>query len=224
MSEARVASVVLVDDHEIVRDGLREVLERTGEFTVVGEASDGVEAVEVSAAHRPDVIVMDLIMPVKGGVDACREIIEQAPETRVLVLTMSNEQDAVVEALAAGAMGFLQKTHGRATFLDAVRDVAAGEYRIPGDVLRRVLSGIRNGPQPVAGPELAELTNRDQEILTLFVRGRSYSEIAQERGLRPVTVRNAIYNIQRKLGLANKRELVVWGVRQGLLDEAADAS
>ena len=224
MADAAAASVVLVDDHKIVRDGLREALESTGEFLVVGEASDGLEAVDVAVAHRPDVIVMDLFMPLKGGVDACREIMDQIPETRVLVLTMSNEQDAVVEALAAGAVGFLQKTHGRETFLDVIRDVVGGEYRIPGEALRRVLAGIRHAPQPEDGPPLEDLTDREREMLTLFVRGRSYSDIAEARGLQPVTVRNAIYNIQRRLDFANKQELVVWGVRHGLLDDVLDNS
>ena len=224
MPDAQPTSVMLVDDHEIVRDGLREVLERTGEFQVVGEASDGAEALEVAVSQRPDVIVMDLIMPVKGGVDACREIMELLPGTKVLVLTMSNEQDAVVEALAAGATGFLQKTHGRATFLNTIRDVVAGEYRIPSDALRRVLAGIRHAPQPVQGPELEELTARERELLSLFVQGRSYAEIAEIRGLQAVTVRNAIYGIQRKLEFSNKQELVVWAVRHGLLGEVPDPS
>ena len=225
MPEVQPATVMLVDDHEIVRDGLREVLERTGEFEVVGEASDGVEAVDVAVSQRPDVIVMDLIMPVKGGVDACREIMERVPETKVLVLTMSNEQDAVLESLAAGATGYLQKTHGRAVFLDTIRDVAAGEYRIPSDSLRRVLAGIRNAPPPVVqGPALEELSARERGMLSLFVQGRTYAEIAEIRGLQAVTVRNAIYGIQRKLEFSNKQELVVWAVRQGLLGDAPEVS
>ena len=177
-------------------------------------------AVAMAQSQRPDVIVMDLFMPVKNGFDACREILEHLPDAKVLVLTVSNEQDAVIQCIAAGATGFLQKTHGRETFLATIRDVAAGEYRIPGDALRRVLAGIRQTSRPTHGPALDRITDRERKMLSLFVQGRSYAEIAAVRGLQPLTVRNAIYGIQRKLEFANKQELVVWAVRHGLLDDA----
>ncbi len=222
MGDSHITRVMLVDDHEIVRDGLREALERSGEFAVVAEAADGETAVAMAQVQQPDVIVMDLFMPVKNGFDACREIMDCLPDAKVLVLTMSNEQDAVIQCIAAGAIGFLQKTHGRATFLNTIRDVAAGEYRIPSGALRRVLAGIRQAPQSLQGPGIDEITPRERGMLALFVRGRSYAEIAAARGVQPLTTRNAIYGIQRKLEFANKQELVVWAVRHGLLDEAAN--
>ena len=115
-----------------------------------GQAADGQVAVEMASELHPDVVVMDLIMPVKNGIDSCREIMDELPGTRVLVLTMSTEQDAVVDSLAAGATGYLQKVCGRQEFLTAVRDVAAGQYRIPNDAMRRVLAGAgRFGSQAV---------------------------------------------------------------------------
>ena len=224
MSGSPTVKVMLVDDHEIVREGLQQVLESTGEFEVVGQAADGQMAVEMASDIQPDVVVMDLFMPVKGGIDACRELMEELPGIRVLVLTMSTEQDAVVDSLAAGATGYLQKVCGRAEFLAAMRDVAAGEYRIPSDAMRRVLSGIRSAPRPSGGPAVESLSDRERELLTLFAGGRSYAEIGEARGIRPITARNGIYNIQRKLEFSNKQELVVWAVQNGLVDAGSEAS
>ena len=209
---------MLVDDHKIVLDGLREVLEQSGEFDVVGQAGDGAEAVGAAQQLKPDVIIMDVIMPVKNGIDACREISEILPDTKVLVLTASTEDDAVMEAAAAGATGYLQKFHGKDKLLQTLRDVAEGEYRIPAAVMKRVFDGIRHAEQQRKTWELGRLTAREREILTLFAQGLSYSEIAGARGNQPVTIRNAIYGIQDKLGIETKRGMVIWAVRNGLLD------
>ena len=143
MTPSKQSRVMLVDDHEIMRDGLREVLERSGNFEVVGQAGDGASAVNIALKLKPDVIVMDVMMPLKNGIDACREITELLPDTKVLILTASAEEDAVMEAVAAGATGFLQKYSGKEKLLDTVREVADGEYRIPSSVLRSVFAGIR---------------------------------------------------------------------------------
>ncbi len=210
--------VMLVDDHEIMRDGLREVLRRAGDFEVVGEAQDGDAAVRIARDLKPEVIVMDVMMPLKNGIDACREITETLPDTRVLILTAATEEDAALEAVAAGAAGYLQKYSGKKELLSAVRDVAAGEHRVPASVLGRVFAEIRASAQRRRPPEFGRLTGREREILTLFAQGLSYAKIAESRGNQPVTVRNAIYGIQDKLGIETKQELVVWAVRNGLLD------
>ena len=218
MAPNRQIRVMLVDDHEIMRDGLREVLKRAGDYEVVGQAEDGAAAVRVAQSLRPDVIIMDVMMPIKNGIDACREITEVLPDTKVLMLTAASEEDAVMEAVAAGATGYLQKYSGKEDLLRTVRDVAEGEYRIPGDVIRRVFAGFRAAaPQPTH--ELNRLTAREREILTLFARGLSYAEIAEARGNQPVTIRNGVYGIQDKLKIETKQELVVWAVRNGLLDD-----
>ena len=209
--------VLLVDDHEIMRDGLREVLERSGAFEVVGEAGDGETAVRVAQSVEPDVVIMDVMMPVKNGIDACRDITESLPDTRVLILTAASEEDAVMEALTAGAVGYLQKYSGKGDLLRTVRDVAKGDYRIPADAIRRAFSGVRTAEQQRTD-ELNRLTEREREILTLFAGGQSYAKIAEARGNQPLTIRNAIYGIQNKLGIETKQELVVWAVRSGLLD------
>ena len=218
MDVTKKPRVMLVDDHEIVLDGLREVLERSGEFDVVGQAGDGAAAVKVAQQLRPDVIIMDVIMPLKNGIEASREISEILPDTRVLVLTASTEDDAVMEAVAAGATGYLHKFYGKEKLLQTVRDVAEGEYRLPAGVLKRVFDGIRHEEEQRRTRELRRLTDREREILTLFSQGLSYSEIAKVRGNQPVTIRNAIYGIQDKLGIDTKRGMVIWAVRNGLLD------
>lgn len=209
---------MIVDDHSIMRDGLQEMLERSQDFQVVGQARDGREAVEVAQRLNPDIIIMDVIMPVKNGVDACREIMAVVPETRVLVLTASTNDQTVIDAIAAGATGYLQKFTGKDELLATIRDVADGEFRVPGDVVRRAFAGNRYDSGNEETPELARLTEREQAILKLFAEGMSYAEIAEARGNRPLTIRNAIYGIRDKLGARSSQEMVVWAVRNGLLD------
>ena len=171
MSSGERTRVMIVDDHAIVRVGLKQVLEQTGEFEVVGQAADGEEAVLVAAEVSPEVVVMDVMMPKKDGVEACREIMESAPETRVVMLTASTEEDAVVEALAAGATGYLQKETGRDRLLSAVRDVAMGELRVPAEVVTRVFAAIRRGAKMGDAADRAGLTQREREILHLLRQG-----------------------------------------------------
>ena len=211
--------VMIVDDHSVLRVGLKQVLEQTGEFEVVGQAADGEEAVRVAAEVSPDVVVMDVMMPNMDGVAACREIMARAPETRVVMLTASTEEDAVVEAVAAGVTGYLQKETGLDRLLSAVRAVAEGELRVPPEVVTRVFAGLRGGTGQEDAAHRAGLTKREREILICFSMGMSYARIAEERGVQPVTVRNAIYGIQGKLQLGTMQEMVLWTARNGLLDD-----
>ena len=199
-----------------MREGLKVMLEQSGEFEVVGEARDGVAAVKAASELSPDVIVMDVMMPNKDGVEACREIMESAPDARVIMLTASTDEDALIEAVAAGATAYLQKVSGMARLLSTLKIVAGGEMPIPADVVRRVFAGIRDGAEP--RKEQERLTPREREILALFSQGMSYAAIADERRVSPSTVRNAIYSIQGKLAAGTKQEIVVWAVRNGLLD------
>ena len=220
MTEKDSVRVMLVDDHQIMLDGLRKLLESAGDFEIVGETRDGDEAIVMASDLKPDVIIMDVIMPGKDGIDACREIMEVVPEARVLILTASNEDEAVIDAISAGATGYLRKLSGSGKLLDTIRDVADGEYRIPQEVMRRVFAGIRTAPRLVDTPALARLTEREKQILKLFAWGSSYADIARMRGNQTVTIRNAVYGIQSKLGVRSKQEIVLWAARNGLLNEA----
>ena len=218
-TEGRVR-VMVVDDHPVMRSGLRDVLEASGRFEVVGQAGDGEEAVRTAPELNPQVIVMDVIMPNKNGIDACREIMELLPDTRVMMLTASTEEDAVIEAIAAGATGYLQKYSPAEELVGAVLDVAEGRLRIPDKVVREVFALLRSGGLS-ARRGSNRLTALERDTLILFASGRSYVEIAQERGNSTVTVRNTLYRVQDKLGIATKQELVIWAVRNGLVDEVA---
>ena len=210
--------VLLVDDHPVMRDGLQQLLERTGEFEVVGHAGDGEEAERMAKELVPDLVIMDVLMPRKDGIEACREIIDALPDANVLMLTASTERDAVIEAVAAGATGYVQKLSGTEHLLATVRDVANGEYRIPREIRRRVFRRLHNIPGQDDLPDRNRLTSREKEILVQFAKGMSYSAIADSRGNRSVTIRNTIYGIQNKLGFDSKQEIVVWAVRNGLVD------
>ena len=210
---------MVVDDHPIMRSGLRDALEASGRFEVVGQAGDGEEAVRTVVGLEPDVIVMDVLMPRKDGIDACREIMDLLPGTRVLMLTASTEMDAVIEAFAAGATGYLQKYSQPDELVETVLDVAEGRLRIPNQAVRQVFAMIRGERQLASRQASDQLTTLERETLTLFASGRSYAQIAKARGKSTVTVRNTLYRIQAKLGIETKQELVIWAVRNGLLDD-----
>ena len=222
MSTDERIRVMVVDDHEIVRVGLKQVLDLSGEFEVVGQAADGEEAVRVAAEVSPDLVLMDVIMPRKDGVEACREIMASSSEVRVVMLTASNAEDAVVESVAAGASGYLLKETDMEQLLSALRSAAVGDFRLPPEMVRRAFTAIRGDGSAGDAAAEAGLTEREREILVQFARGLTYAQIAEARGIRPVTVRNAVYGIQGKLGLEKVHGLVLWAVRNGLLDNHAD--
>ena len=218
-TETRI-KVMIVDDHAIVREGIAEVLEQSGEYEVVGQAGDGEEAVVKAQKLKPDVVIMDIVMPSKDGIDACREISSALPETRVMMLTASNRDSAIVQAVNAGATGYLQKFSGKEMLLSTVREVAGGEFRLQGDAARRLVAGMSGEPGPIPPNEADRLTERERDLLRMFARGMSYAEIAEARGNKnPMTVRNAVYAIRRKLGVGTRQEMGVWAARSGLLDD-----
>ena len=221
MTSTNRIRVVLADHHQIVRVGLQEMLEGTGEFEVVGHAGDGEDTVRVSLELTPDVVVMDVLLPNKDGIETCREIKRALPETQVLILTASTAENDALDAVIAGASGYLPKDSDKERLLATVRDVAEGEFRIPGNVIRNLLSG-RHASLRSTSADAVRLTARQREILTLFAQGLSYAQIAEVRGKRPLTIRNSIYGIQRKLQAKSKQEMVVWAVRNGLLDDVPE--
>ena len=214
--------VMLVDDHSIMRDLLRDALEETGEYRVVAQAADGQEALRLAGEAVPDVVVMDVIMPVMDGIDACREITELLPDTKVLMLTASNEQDAIVRSIAAGATGYLQKYSGKEQLLATLREVAEGEFRIPGNAARRLARAVRGPLGDASAERLDSLTDREVEILKLFAGGLSYQEIGDVREISALTVRNAVSGVQKKLGFRTRQQMVVWAIRAGVVDNGGE--
>ena len=219
MREKGLVKAMVVDDHPIMRSGLRNALEDSGLFQVVGMAGDGVEAVAAARELKPEVIVMDVIMPEKDGIDACREIMELLPDTRILMLTASTEEDAVVQAVAAGATGYLQKYSPPEELVTTLLDVAQDRLRIPEPAIKKVFAMIRGERGETTREQAPTLTALERETLTMFASGRSYAQIARERGISTVTVRNTLYRIQDKLGIVTKQQLVIWAVRNGMVDD-----
>ncbi len=219
MSETDRIRVLLADHHQLLRDGLQEVLEGAGQFEVVGQAGNGHEALEAALRLRPGVVAMDAELPVRNGIDTCRDIKESLPETNILILAGSADGELALESVMAGAIGFLPKYSSKERFLDTVGDVSRGEYRIPGELIRKLVGGFGSRVRNGSALGTVKLNQRQREILTLFAQGMSYTQIADVRGKRPLTIRNSIYGIQRKLQVGSKQEMVVWAVRNGLLDD-----
>ncbi len=219
MPENGVIRVMVVDDHPVVREGIRRSLQHFAEFDVVGVAGSGEEAVRLASQVAPDVIIMDVIMPGMGGVDACREIIHLMPGVGVLMLTASTAPAAVIEGVAAGASGYLLKDSGVKQLVGTIREVAEGRVNLTADALRQAAMLIRKDPAGAGfrGPDL--LTTRETELLRLFCRGLSYAQISAATEVGQSTVRNTLDRVQHKAGASSKTEMVIWAVRAGLLDD-----
>ena len=218
MPENGPIRVMVVDDHPVVREGIRRLLQHFPEFDVVGVAGDGEEAIRLASEVAPDVIIMDVVMPGKGGVDACREIMDLMPDIGILMLTASTAPDAVIEGIAAGASGYLLKDSGVEQLVGTIQEIAEGRVSLTADALKRAAMLMRKDPaaQGLRGPDL--LTARETELLRLFCRGLSYAQIADAAEIGQSTVRNTLDRVQHKAGAGSKTEMVVWAVRVGLLD------
>ena len=208
--------VLLVDDHDLFRTGLRTLLEEQG-VTVVGEASGGDEAVELVKKEIPDVVLMDLNMPGKGGVEATREIAACAPLTRVVVLSISDQDSDVMDAVLAGACGYLLKDSSIQELMRGIAAASAGESLISPSIAAKVLQRLRAAsPDAQAETLVAELSDRELEVLKLIANGKDNSEIARELFISSKTVKNHISNILLKLSIENRIQAAVYAVRSGL--------
>jgi DNA-binding NarL/FixJ family response regulator len=215
-SRADGARVLLVDDHDLFRTGLRTLLEEQG-VTVVGEASGGEEAVELVKKEVPDVVLMDLNMPGKGGVEATRDIAACAPLTRVVVLSISDQDSDVMDAVLAGACGYLLKDSSIQELLRGIEAAAEGESLISPSIAAKVLQRLRAAsPDTQAETLVAELSDRELEVLKLIANGKDNSEIARELFISAKTVKNHISNILLKLSIENRIQAAVYAVRSGL--------
>jgi DNA-binding NarL/FixJ family response regulator len=214
--------VLLADDQALVRDGFRSIIEREDDLVVVAEAGDGAEAVAAARRTRPDVVLMDLRMPRLGGLDATRQLLGQPGPPRVLVLTTYDTDENVVEALRAGASGFLLKDIRAAQLLHAVRTVAAGDELFAPAILRRLVSSYVEAHRPSASATRLEiLSPREREVSTLIARGMSNAEIAEELVLSEATVKTHVNRILGKLGARDRVQVVVLAYECGLVAPTA---
>jgi two-component system response regulator DevR len=216
--------VLVVDDHEVVRLGLRSLLELEPDLEVVGEAADGEEAVRLAERLRPQVVVMDVRMERMDGIQACRELRSRVPEAAVLMLTSFGSNEAVIAALMAGAAGFLLKNAGRAELLRAVREVAQGRSLLDPAVTRHVTHRLVELASRAEHPALAQLSAREREVLVLVAQGRTNREVAERLEISEATARNHVSHILEKLGLGRRAEAAAFAVRVGLLPPEGTAS
>lgn len=209
--------VLLVDDHDLFRSGLRTLLEEQG-VNVIGEASVGEKAVELVKQEAPDVVLMDLEMPGKGGVEATREITAAAPLTRVVVLTISDQDSDVMDAVVAGACGYLLKDSSIQQLLRGIQAASVGESLISPSIASKVLQRVRASTPDIQAAEtlLAELSDREVQVLKLIANGKDNSEIARELFISAKTVKNHISNILLKLSISNRIQAAVYAVRGGI--------
>ena len=211
--------VAVVDDQHLVRAGLRALLERATDITVVGEAGDGDAAVALARAELPDVVLMDLRMPGTDGIAATRRIVgdERLAGVRVLVLTTFDTDEHVFEAIRAGAAGFLLKATGPDELRGAVRAVARGEAQLSAPVTRRLMDAARAQPRPVRPAALDRLTDREKEVLSHVATGRSNDEVAAVLTISPATARTYVSRLLTKLDARDRAQLVVIAHRAGIV-------
>lgn len=204
--------LMIVDDHEVVRMGLKAALEVEDDFVVVAEAGNGRDAIEKARAHQPEIVLMDVRMDGISGIEACRDIRSQFPEIRVLMLTSFAEEETVVAALVAGAAGYVLKNVGRARLLEALRSVARGESLLDSKVTKSVVDKLVGGAPKQADDDL---TAREREVLVLIAEGATNKEIAAKLVVSENTARNHVSHILGKLGFNRRSEAAAYAVRKG---------
>lgn len=220
--------ILIADDHELVRSGLRAMLDTQDDLEVVGEAADGAAAIEEALALRPDVVVMDIRMPRLDGIEATRRILAQGGQPpRILVLTTFDLDEYVWEALRAGAGGFLLKDAAPVQIAEAVRTVATGESIVAPAVTRRLVERFVRTPLPGTSAQaarFAELTERELEVVGLVARGLSNREIAARLFLSEATVKTHVTRVLAKLGLRDRVQAVVLAYETGLVEPGSEES
>ncbi len=209
--------VLLADDHQVVRAGLRALLESTGRVDVVGEASSGEEAVNKARRLEPDIVIMDLAMPGMNGVQATRRITELGLETKILVLTVHDEDDFLLPAMEAGAAGFLNKSVADTDLVGAVEAIMRGHSYLPRRAAALVARLKREGASQSHDPGPEVLSSRERTVIELYAQGYSASEAAEKMFLSPKTVEGYIGRAKTKLGLSNRRDIVRFALKNGML-------
>jgi NarL family two-component system response regulator LiaR len=202
--------LLIVDDHPMMREALITALAEEKDMEVIGEASDGLEGVRLACETKPDVILMDLLMPGMDGLEAISRIIETDPQAKILVVTSLEDEDKVLAAIQVGALGYFPKTAPRKFLLEAIRKVADGVPYLPAGIALKLFRGIRGLKRAEKGTGEAPLTSRQQEILALMGEGRSDYEIGKTLHLEEATVRSHVHRIIQRLGVENRSQAVAY--------------
>ncbi|HEY5984280.1 MAG TPA: response regulator transcription factor [Anaerolineales bacterium] len=208
--------LLLVDDHEVVRLGLKSLLERHPQFEVVGEAGSAREALEQVAALKPDVVLMDIRLPGTSGIEACEEIVNKYPATRVIMLTSYAEDEMLFSAIRAGASGYILKQIGSTDLIKAIESVSRGEALLDPAVTQRVFQEVRRAVKEEEASAFAHLSQQEKHVLLLVSEGKTNREIAKSLFLGEGTVRNYVSSILSKLGVNNRAEAAAYAVEHSL--------
>lgn len=209
--------VLIADDHTMVRESLVSVLQAAGDVQVVAQAADGIEALELALQTRPDVVVADLSMPRLNGLEVVRRLREALPQTRVLVLTMHGEDEYVLQAVRAGASGYLVKDSAASELLSALRNLHAGRGHFGPQAAKALAEQLQRPERPLDDP-YGRLTGREREVFHLIAEGMTTKDIAQRLGISTKTAENHRGRVLDKLGVRNTAELVRYALRKGLVE------
>ncbi|HSB69449.1 MAG TPA: response regulator transcription factor [Candidatus Methylomirabilis sp.] len=210
-------TIVLADDHHIVRQGLRTLLEAEPEYAVVGEVADGLKVADLVEQLRPDVLVLDLMMPGLNGLEITRQVAQRSPKTRIVILSMHADEAYVLEALRHGASGYVLKDASTADVVQAVREVAAGRHYLSRPLSERAIEAYAQKAQAATLDLYDTLTTREREILQLAAESHTSTEIAARLGISPRTAETHRANLMRKLGLQSQTDLIRYAIRRGIL-------
>jgi two-component system, NarL family, response regulator NreC len=220
MATPLITTIVLADDHQIVRQGLRALLKSVPGLHLLGEASDGLETVRLAERQQPDVLVVDLMMPGLNGMDATRQVLKRSPHTRIVVLSMHSNEAYVVEALRAGASAYVLKEAGADDLVAAIRAAAQGRRYFSPPISEQAIKEYLSRAKETPLDPYETLTIREREVLQLTAEGHSGNAISERLFISPRTVETHRMNLMRKLGLRNQKELIRYAVERGLLPKS----